>query len=83
MESCCESIDNICNSLREQVNGLYVFNKDELLEIITKSNLLVSSYRHFYRQIIALIHENIENFNLNNFLDDTLEEYNMKNNSQF
>lgn len=74
MESCCESIDNICNSLSEKVNSLYVFSNDELLEIITKSNLIVASYRHFYRQLIHLIEESIENFNINNFLDDTLEE---------
>ena len=75
MERCCESIDEICNNLRDKVNDSYVFNNNELLEIITDSNLLISSYRHFYRQIMALIDENIEKFNLNNFLDDTLEEY--------
>jgi len=75
MESCCESIDNICNGLSEKVNGLYVFNNEELYEIITKSNFIVSSYRHFYRQLFELIEENIQNFNINNFLDDTLEEY--------
>jgi len=30
---------------------------------------------------MALIEENIENFNLNNFLDDTLEEYNREYNT--
>lgn len=83
MDSCSESIEVLCNSLSEKVNESYVFSNIELFEIITKCNLLIASYRHFYRQIMALTEENIENFNLNNFFDDTLEEYNREYNTQF
>lgn len=83
METCCESINSKCNSLSEKVNESYVFSNNELFEIIVNHNLVIASYRHFYRQIMALIEMNIEDFNLNNFLDDTLVEYNRNNNNQF
>jgi hypothetical protein len=75
MIKCHEEIDKECESLKEIVDKSYKFGNDELGKILTDRNTLIASYEHFYKQIMSLIEVFNSNFNIENFLDEILMEY--------
>lgn len=75
MTECDEEIEKKYESLKEIVDKSYKFDNDELKKIITDFNILIASYEHFYKQIMSLFEMLNSNFNIENFLDEILKEY--------
>lgn len=75
MMQCDDDITAKCKELRIKVDKSYSFNNSELKDIITEFNLLIASYEHFYNQVMVLIEKKTDNFNIDNFLDEVLANY--------
>lgn len=75
MMRCYCYIETECEELEIKLDKSYLFGHDELLEIITETNLLIASSEHFYNQIMGLIGELMNSFNINRFLNEALERY--------